>query len=117
MSEWHALAKLRMHTEDSLSIMEECTTELGRLLRQFRDLTCSQFSTFELSREADARARRRKGTAMDTRGDERTTQPLPPNTPMVAGKSIWYPPDIARFKSNVETLLCMHEAVAENQNH
>jgi len=61
MSEWHALAKLRMHTEDSLSIMEECTTELGRLLRQFRDLTCSQFSTFDLSREADARARRRKG--------------------------------------------------------
>jgi hypothetical protein len=117
MSEWHALAKLRMHTEDSLSIMEECTTELGRLLCQFRDLTCSQFSTFELSREADARARRRKGTAMDTLGGEKITQPLQPNARMVAGKSIWYPAYIARSKSNVETRLCMHEAVAENQNH
>jgi hypothetical protein len=61
ISEWHALAKLRMHTEDSLKLMEENTKELGNLLRQFRTLTCSQFSTVELPREADARVRRRKG--------------------------------------------------------
>ena len=60
VSEWHALAKLRMHTEDSLTLMEECTKELGGLLRQFRNLTCSQFSTVELPREANARVRRRK---------------------------------------------------------
>ena len=58
MSEWHALAKLRMHTEDSLVLMEEITKELGDLLRQFRRLTCSQFCTVELPREADARVRR-----------------------------------------------------------
>jgi len=57
MSEWHALAKLRMHTEDSLVLMEEITKELGDLLRQFRRLTCSQFCTVELPREADARVR------------------------------------------------------------
>ena len=58
MSEWHALAKLRMHTEPSLELMEECTKELGVLLRQFRQLTCTKFSTVELPREADARIRR-----------------------------------------------------------
>ncbi len=35
ISEWHALAKLRMHTEDSLELMEESTKDLGNLLRQF----------------------------------------------------------------------------------
>ena len=60
MSEWHALAKLRMHTEDSLVLMEDITKELGDLLRQFRRLTCSQFSTVELPRETDARVRRAK---------------------------------------------------------
>lgn len=59
VSEWHALAKLRMHTEDSLKLMEESTKDLGNLLRQFRTLTCSQFNTIELPREADARVRRR----------------------------------------------------------
>ena len=58
MSEWHALAKLRMHTEDSLVLMEDITKELGDLLRKFRRLTCSQFSTVELPRETDARRRR-----------------------------------------------------------
>jgi hypothetical protein len=49
-----------MHTEDSLKLLEENTKELGDLLRHFRNLTCSQFSTVELPREADARVRRRK---------------------------------------------------------
>jgi hypothetical protein len=34
--EWHALAKLRMNTEDLLELMEEHTKELGELLRQFQ---------------------------------------------------------------------------------
>ena len=60
LSEWHGLAKLRMHTEASLELMEDVTKELGKLLRQFRQLTCSQFNTIELAREADARLRRTK---------------------------------------------------------
>ena len=58
LSEWHSLAKLRMDTDTSLDLMEEVTKELGDLLRQFRRLTCSHFSTVELPREADARVRR-----------------------------------------------------------
>ena len=57
MAEWHALAKLRMHTDGTLKVLEDLTRELGKLLHQFRDLTCSQFSTVELPRETTARAR------------------------------------------------------------
>ena len=58
-AEWHALAKLRMHTDSTLTLLEELTTEFGKLMRQFRDLTCSQFVTIELPREAAARTRAR----------------------------------------------------------
>jgi hypothetical protein len=78
ISEWHALAKLRMHTEDSLKLMEESTKELGNLLRQFRTLTCSQFSTVELPREADARVRRRKGATDVQRPNVVPTSVAPP---------------------------------------
>jgi hypothetical protein len=53
ISEWHALAKLQMHTEDLLGIMEESTKELGYFLNQFQKFTCSQFSTVELPREEE----------------------------------------------------------------
>ncbi len=56
-AEWHALAKLRMHTDSMLTLLEELTTKFGKLMRQFRDLTCSQFLTIELPREAAARTR------------------------------------------------------------
>jgi hypothetical protein len=81
MSEWHALAKLRMHTEPSLELMEECTKELGVLLRQFRQLTCTKFSTVELPREADARIRR--GNLNATTG--RPTPPQPNHDVVPAG--------------------------------
>jgi hypothetical protein len=57
-AEWHALAKLRIHTDSSLTLLEELTTELGQLLRKFRDITCTAFSTVELPRETAARIRR-----------------------------------------------------------
>ncbi len=68
MSEWHALAKLRMHTEGSLELMEGHTKELGELLRQFRRFTCSQFCTVELPHEAAARMRQKtqKNTSAET---------------------------------------------------
>ena len=54
-AEWHALAKLRMHSDSTLSLLEDVTVEFGKLMRQFRDLTCSQFQTLELPRETAAR--------------------------------------------------------------
>ena len=60
LAQWHALAKLRLHTEHSLNHLDEASRLLGHQLRKFRDFTCSAFKTMELSSEASARSRRRE---------------------------------------------------------
>jgi hypothetical protein len=59
-AEWHAFAKLRLHTESTLQHLEWLTMELGQLMRKFRDTTQSAFATFELPKEIEARNRRQK---------------------------------------------------------
>ena len=54
-AEWHALAKLRLHTDPTLDLLEAVTKEFGHLMRQFRDKTADEFNTIELPRGADAR--------------------------------------------------------------
>lgn len=63
LGHWHALAKLRMHTEISLSIMDEVTIALGKSLRDFREKTCSAYDTKELQREAGTRRKRQTKAA------------------------------------------------------
>lgn len=50
-----------MHTQSTLDHLETLTTEFGRLMRSFRDLTGSVFDIKELLREVEAnkRAQRR----------------------------------------------------------
>jgi hypothetical protein len=57
VAEWHAFAKMRLHTETTLKHLEALTTELGKLMRDFEHSTCSQFQTFELPHEVEARKR------------------------------------------------------------
>ena len=59
-AEWHAFAKLRLHTESTLQHLERLTMELGQLMRKFRDTTQSGFATFELPKETGARKRCQK---------------------------------------------------------
>ena len=54
---WHGLAKLRLHTDETLNIFEKVTEDLGDCIRSFALDICPQFSTKELVREADARCR------------------------------------------------------------
>ena len=54
---WHGLAKLCMHTDDILRLMESITVKLGNHLHTFTNETCSAFSTKELRCEAKARTR------------------------------------------------------------
>lgn len=56
---WHGLAKLRMHSDNTLDIMDDVTVQLGSQFREFRDKICAQFQTRELPRETAARQRRR----------------------------------------------------------
>ncbi|KAJ7455183.1 hypothetical protein FB451DRAFT_1049139 [Mycena latifolia] len=63
MAEWHAFAKLRMHTDPTLEHLRRLTHEIGRLTREFKKTTCAEFETFELPREVAARGRREQRAA------------------------------------------------------
>lgn len=56
-AEWQALAKLRMHTDSTLDLLEAATRELGRLMRHFRDKTSDEFDTLELPGETSTKKR------------------------------------------------------------
>ncbi|KAL4261253.1 hypothetical protein AB1N83_010639 [Pleurotus pulmonarius] len=71
LSTWHALAKLRLHTDSTLQLLQEATTDIGTLLRKFSDTVCPSYNTKDLPREAEARARRtRKANVSTDIGDE-----------------------------------------------
>jgi hypothetical protein len=55
---WHGLAKLRMHTDITLTVMDNVTTTLGAKFRNFQMNICSTYRTKELKREEDACKRR-----------------------------------------------------------
>jgi len=55
---WHAYAKLRLHTEQTLTSFKRLTADVGILLRHFSTETCKNFRTTELPRERAARLRR-----------------------------------------------------------
>ena len=55
MAHWHGLAKLRMHTHQTLNVLNQETTAIGTLLRKFKDETCSNFNIYELCKEVEAR--------------------------------------------------------------
>lgn len=64
-AQWHALAKLRIHSDSTLIFLEETFTKLSRMLRKFRTHTCAAFNAMELPKEKVARQRkltRRAGT-------------------------------------------------------
>ncbi|KJA26033.1 hypothetical protein HYPSUDRAFT_105527, partial [Hypholoma sublateritium FD-334 SS-4] len=68
LAHWHAIAKLRQHTELSLQVLESVTIRLGGLLRKFWDTTSEAFDAKELNREVAARVRRssKKSTSSST---------------------------------------------------
>lgn len=63
MAHWHGLAKLRMHSDITLEILDQRTTDLGEKFRQFKTKVCAAYHTQELDREIDARSRRQAKVA------------------------------------------------------
>ena len=55
-AEWHSLAKLWLHTDTTVDYFRKATTTFCRLMREFRNLSCPEFSTVETQSEAAARA-------------------------------------------------------------
>lgn len=60
---WHAFAKLRLHTDTTLEIFRELTSQLGSEFRAFTKNTCAAFDTRELKREMESRKRRQTKNA------------------------------------------------------
>lgn len=83
LAEWHALAKLRMHTEITLQYLEKTTTTIGKELRSFRDTICAAYTCKELPREISRRARRqRKKKGHSKQATQPIIMDLPPGSEM-----------------------------------
>lgn len=70
---WHGLAKLRLHTDDTLNLLERATAELGTKMRGFADDICPAYKTRELRRETEARRRRQLKTKQPSNSDQEDT--------------------------------------------
>ncbi|KAG2113778.1 uncharacterized protein F5147DRAFT_770419 [Suillus discolor] len=57
MLHWHGLAKLRMHSDLTLDIMDQVTTTLGYQFHDFNMHVCCAYDTRELRQEVEARNR------------------------------------------------------------
>ncbi|KAI0073432.1 hypothetical protein K474DRAFT_1603363 [Panus rudis PR-1116 ss-1] len=58
LADWHACAKLRMHTDTSIGMLRNATTLLGAHFRAFVKNICPKYDTKELPKETAARGRR-----------------------------------------------------------
>jgi len=68
---WHSLAKLRLHTDATISLLEASTKRLGQYARQFLATTCQAFRTVELPHEETAR--RKRTLPVDPKGKNRAS--------------------------------------------
>lgn len=55
LSTWHSLAKLRLHTDATLGLLDSATQLLGNQLRLFKARTCTFYKTRELPSEVRKR--------------------------------------------------------------
>lgn len=58
LAEWHSLAKLRMHTDDTLALLDQSTTTLGKEMRSFQKTSATAWICKELPSETAARGRK-----------------------------------------------------------
>jgi hypothetical protein len=77
MAHWHGLAKLRMHSDPTLEIMDEVTTAVGYQFRHFKATVCSAYETHELPQEAEARTRSDTKRAAKQQGRQNEKQRAP----------------------------------------
>ena len=54
---WHSIAKLRMHSETTLKILDNVTVLFAKALQHFKEVTCPQFNTVETDCKYAARRR------------------------------------------------------------
>lgn len=75
LAEWHALAKLRLHTDDLLELLDHALKTLAAQLRKFERITCNAFQTKELPSETAARQKRQQVNAASSRTQDLGPRP------------------------------------------
>jgi len=76
LATWHSLAKLWLHTETTVTDLENSATRLGHLLRKFKNDVCSVYATRDLPSEEAAHGRRKAAKAAKV-GKKPETPPAP----------------------------------------
>ncbi|KAG2335546.1 hypothetical protein BDR05DRAFT_898217, partial [Suillus weaverae] len=84
MAHWHRLAKLCMHSDLTLDILDQQMTDLSEQFRQFKAKVCSAYHTQELEHEAAVRSCQQAKEA--TRWAEKDTQPQDACIPKLSHK-------------------------------
>ena len=51
---WHGYAKLRLHSDSSVRVLEGATTVFGNLIREFKNIICPRYKTKPTAREQQA---------------------------------------------------------------
>ena len=73
LAEFHAFAKMRLHTERTLELFEKSIKTLGEAVRRFETVTCAAYDTKELPRETAARGRREAAAAAAAKTGDKTS--------------------------------------------
>lgn len=78
---FHGLAKLRLHTETTVTDLEHSLTRLGNGLRAFQNTVCPAYKTADLPTEEAARIRRQANAAKkaDAKGKGKAQAQAPVN--------------------------------------
>ena len=63
LATWHAYAKLHLHTDTTLGMLETVAKALCQALRQFAAMTCPRYMTKELPQEVNAWIKRQQAQA------------------------------------------------------
>ncbi|CDO76216.1 hypothetical protein BN946_scf184894.g5 [Trametes cinnabarina] len=64
LANWHALAKLRLHTSTTIDIFRAATEHMCQAMRNFARSTCEEHETRELPKETEARVRQEEKKAV-----------------------------------------------------
>ena len=64
LATWHAYAKLRVHTMDTLAFFDKAVIALRKSIQKFVATTCEYYDTFKLPQETSARGHRKARVAV-----------------------------------------------------
>ncbi len=90
LANWHALAKLRLHTTVTLDVFRKATKLMYASVREFARTTCEAYVTYELDREAEARGRRQARAAARAHAAGISSSGVAKKDPKVVPFRVWH---------------------------